>query len=370
MTQDDAIASHIEGLVNVGGEFFVTHESEILTLSKVDLAGEVSASVELVSEVFTSRRSITLADGADVVVIWTAMGDGERLMFARANAELELIEGPTAIDGTESPNASVASAISTPDGIALLYGGLVGTEMELRLVMLGDDGAPTNAPVVITNLGESYGATANVVLTQDGGLAVTYAAGTLESSVYFVVLDADGTKRFEPRRISRQASDTSSSRLSFTPRTNLVAVGDSFLVAYMEENLDYVTSTGHVLVRVAVVDAEGNAALHALQAPVEGREDMYPTFVSFEDRVGIAWTSGSIIWICGGCIGDHDMHFVLLDPETLVPTSEVVTHLHMTNGMITPLLANSGEDIATAANLDFHASTLGATGAMRCTATD
>ncbi len=370
LTHDGAIASHIEGLISVGGEFFVTHESEILTLSKVDLAGDISDSIELVSEAFTSRRSTTLAHGGDLVTIWTETGDGERLVFARVNTGLELVEGPTEIDGTASPNASIATAISTPDGIAMLYGGLVGTEMELRFVMLGEDGAPTSEPVVITNLGESYGASASAALTNDGAIAVTYSAGTLESSVYFVVLDADGTPRFEPRRISRKASDTSSSRLSFTPRNNLIAVGDAVLVAYMEENLDYVTSTGHVLVRIAEVDAEGNAALHALQAPVEGQEDMYPTFVSFEDRVGLAWTTGSIIWICGGCIGDHDMHFVLLDPQTLVPSSEVATHLHMTNGAITPLLAVDGEDIATAANLDFHASTLGATGAMRCVAAE
>jgi hypothetical protein len=119
------------------------------------------------------------------------------------------------------------------------------------------------------------------------------------------------------------------------------------------------------------VDDEGNAVLHALQAPVDQIENRYPTFVDLADGgIGLAWTSGSIIWICGGCITDYDMHFVVIDKDTLVPASDVVTHLHQTNGINAPIVAVDGSDLLTASNLDFHALTIPATGSISCVAAE
>jgi hypothetical protein len=91
-----------------------------------------------------------------------------------------------------------------------------------------------------------------------------------------------------------------------------------------------------------------------------------PSFVELDDRVGLMWTSGSIIWICAGCITDNDLHFVLLDPDAIVPASNVVTQLHQMNGIVAPLAAIVGADLLTAASLDFHAITMPASGALRC----
>jgi hypothetical protein len=119
---------------------------------------------------------------------------------------------------------------------------------------------------------------------------------------------------------------------------------------------------------LAVLEPDGSAAVHDLQAPVEGIENVWPSLLAFDDRVGLSWTSGTIIWVCGGCIGDHDLKFVLLDPDAVVPASEVVTQLHDTNGIVGPLLATHAPDLLTAASLDFHALTRAASGALRCEA--
>ena len=147
-------------------------------------------------------------------------------------------------------------------------------------------------------------------------------------------------------------------------------VGDAYWVTYSEELINYDAMVGSAIIRVGVVDGEGNATLHALQAPVDQIENRAPTFVQLSDGIGLAWTSGSIIWVCGGCITDYDVHFVVLDPETLVPASQVVTHLHQNNGINSPAVAVAGDDLLTGGNLDFHALTIPATGTMRCVAAD
>ena len=358
----------LEGLVAAGGSFFSTHEADTLTLSPIDLSGDLGDSVALVSEAFSYRRSLTLADGTDIVSLWTSTGGSEQLVYARSNTALDLVDGPTVIADTASSSTSIAHAIPTPDGLAILYGSLVGSETELRFMTLGSDGQPTGEAVTIANLGEVYAASGSMALTEDGGVAITYVAGSIDSSVYFVVLDADGSPRFAPRRVSRAAGDGLRSGFGAYPRNNIAAVGDSFWIAFTEEELDVEASEGHVIIRIAVVDAEGNAELHALEESAQGVESRAPTFVAFGDRIGLAWTKGNLIWICGGCVSDHDLHFVLLDPATLVPASNVVTQLHMTNGITAPLVAASGEDLLTSGNLDFHATTIAATGAMRCAA--
>ena len=246
-----------------------------------------------------------------------------------------------------------------------------GSQTELTFLRIGPDGTAAGEPVAVANLGETYGASASAAPTEDGGFAVTYAVGTpLDSDVYFVVLEADGSPRFTPRRISRAGGDGVASYFSYYSRNNVLPVGDAFWVTFTEGESDYETEQGHSIIRVAVVDVEGSATLHGVQAPVEGIENRYPSFVEFDGRIGLFWTTGHIIWVCGGCITDYDMLLVLLDPETVVPASQVVTHLHMTNGINAPIVAVQGSDLLTGSNLDFHALTLPATGAMRCVAAE
>jgi len=80
------------------------------------------------------------------------------------------------------------------------------------------------------------------------------------------------------------------------------------------------------------------------------------------------WTTGTIIWICGGCLSDNDLNFVLIDPEGVVPASNVVTQLHDMNGITAPLGAFVGSDMLTVSSLDFHALTQPASGSLRCDA--
>jgi hypothetical protein len=42
------------------------------------------------------------------------------------------------------------------------------------------------------------------------------------------------------------------------------------------------------------------------------------------DAVGLMWARGSHIYVCAGCVPDHSIEFVVLDPDDLVPLSDVL----------------------------------------------
>jgi hypothetical protein len=364
MTSQASPNHQIEGLVAIGDEIFVTMGGETLQVATLALDGSTSDPVEVVDTPFTASSSLTIDDGTDLVVVWRNLQAGG-LSFARISSTLELVAGPTLIEGGLAGDISPSSLLPTETGFALLYGEDLGSATNLRFVNLDADGQPMGASVLVAELGEQYAAPASMTPTGDGGYAVTFVAGdSYEGEVSFVLLDADGSSRFPAKRISLPSTPGHFASFSYRPRRNIAKVGTSYWVAYAETSLAY--PEGSTIIRVAVVDDEGNAALHALEAPVDQVENRSPTFVDLEDGLGLAWTTGSVIWECGGCITDYDMRFVVLDREALAPASTVVTHLHQANGILAPIVAVRGPDLPTAANLDFHASTLPATGAMRC----
>jgi len=366
MTQEPgAMSGQIAGLAELGGAFFELRGEEKLRVTAIDLDGTLGASVDLVSEPFAFRAPALASDGETLAAVWSA--PGETITFARVDATPAIVAGPTELSVTSASQSAAAALVPDGGGYALFYGALSGSNIDLSFLRLDADGNAMGAPVFIASVGETYIAEAAAAPTGDGGFALAFTTGSLgQTEVDFTIVDADGKPRFAPRRISVAASANVRSQLSASPRRSLIKVGDHYWVTFTESDTDGEKQEGSTFVRVAVVDKDGAAVLSALEAPVDQEESSWPSFEMFDDRVGLAWTKGHIIWICGGCISDHDMHFVLLDPDTLAPASQVVTHTHTINGIVAPLVARSGPDLATASSLDFHALTLPASGAIRC----
>lgn len=364
MTSDiGATNARLEGLVAVDGEFFMTTFEASLDVAKVDLDGSVGDPLSIPADLYVAHASLTVPDGADVVTVWS---EGSELHFARIGAGLQFLEGPSSIPETAAENVSPAALVRTASGFVLLYGSGT-TSTDLHFLELSADGQASGDPMLVSTLGEQYSASASMTPTDDGGFALAFVGGGVtEAEVMFTVLDADGTPRFTPRRISRPSGGGLSSSFSYNPRRNVVKVGDAYWVAFTESEIDDVAQVGSRIVRIAVVDGDGSATLHALQAPVDQVENLTPQFVELDDALGVVWNAGSITWVCAGCISDYDVHLVLLDREALVPASQVVTHHHQSNGITSPIVAVSGDDLLTGGSLDFHALTIPATGAMRC----
>jgi hypothetical protein len=361
--------SRTEGLALAGGEFSVLGWSPTtIDIRRVGLDGAVGDPVVLEPQEFVATYPTMTADGDEIAAVWSVGGFADKTVrFARLDADLVPIV--PAMDIPETTGLAVELAAIAPasaGGLALFYG-QGQAQTVLRFMPLAADGQSDGPAVDIADIGETYGlVSASVAPTADGGYAVAYVTSAADGGeVFFVVLDGDGTPRFEPQRISREAGDGWSSGFG-RARSDVLPVGERFWVAHTEEWIDYESQMGHAIVKIAIVDGDGASESHVVQAPVEGRENRWPSLVHLDDRVGLVWTQGTIIWICGGCIGDHDLHFVLIDPDAVVPASEVVTQLHTTNGIVAPIAAVGGGDILTASSLDFHALTQPASGALHC----
>lgn len=369
MTQYPAAQqSRTEGLVLAGGEFYVLGLAASVDVRRLGLDGVVGDPVELEPQEFVATNPTIIADADELAVAWSVGGLANKTVrFARLDAELAPIV-PT-MDIPETTGGAVEVATIAPaagGGLSLFYGEGEGQTV-LRFMPLGADGQSAGSAVDIADIGEAYGVvSASVAPTTDGGYGVAYVTSDVDGGeVFFVVIDGDGTPRFEPQIISREAGDGWSSGFG-RGRGNVLAVGERFWVAHTEEWIDYENQMGNAILKLAIVDGDGASESHVVQAPIEGRENRWPSLVALDDRVGLVWTQGTIIWICGGCIGDQDLHFVLIDPDAVVPASAVVTQLHTNNGIVAPIAGVDGGDILTASSLDFHALTLPASGALRC----
>lgn len=373
MTQlPGATSSRVAGLVAQGGEFTIAISGDTAQLRSIALDGTVGPALPLETQLYTSHSPLAIAVDGDIATVWTAQGGGEVLRFAQVGADSQFVVDPIDVPATTGMYVSATALVATGGGFALFYGGSDGGDAQLYQLMLDAGGQAVGEPVEVAALGATYGAvSASVASTGDGGHALAYVAAAGEGTeVFFVVLDADGAQRFEPRRISRAAGDGWWAGFGYAPRRNLIAVGDRFWLTYSEGWSDFDTMEGHTTIALAELDGDGDAQVHTVQAPTEGIEHRWPSFAEVDGSPALMWTTGTIIWICGGCVSDHDLNLVLLDPEAIVPASEVVTQPSMFNGIIAPVIAVDGSDILTAGSLDFHALTMPASGALRCTPSD
>ena len=363
-----------EGLVALGGEYFVLSSSEALSLSSIALDGTTGDEVVLEADAFTYQSATSVVVDGGIATIWTyANGGSPVLRYAVVDDTLGTVIAPKAVGGVAGAYLTAAALLPAASGeLALLYAEAdAGGQTRLRFVPLDASGDAAATPVDVADLGPSYGmASASAAVTPDGGYAVSYTTGDYGGSeVFFVILDADGTERFAPQRISRAAGDGWFSDLGPARRRSVLPVGDRFWVVFTESWIDPdpMVMNGNVVVKLAVVDADGQSESHLLQAPVDGKNNISPMFVELDGRVGIVWTTGTIIWICAGCITDNDLQLVLLDPDAIVPASNVLTQIHpQVNGIVLPIGEFVGADMLTVASLDFHALTQPASGALRC----
>lgn len=366
-------SSRAEGLVAHDGEFSVLLATATINLSRLTVNGALGATVAIEPQPSSFRRPLAAATDAGIAAVWTRAGISEMLRFAVVDDDQQFVVDPIDIPAA-SGGRVIASALVSHDngGYALFYGVADNTgATDLFRLMLDADGQAIGDPLELADVGTTWAAApAAAVPTADGGQALAYTAGGLEGNeVFFVVLNAAGETQFAPNRISREAGDGWSSDFGVGSRRNVMAVGDDFWVTYTESYADFEQMEGHVTVSLAVVDGEGDAQVHTLQAPTEGTEHRWPSLTEIDDRPALIWTTGTIVWLCAGCISDHDLNLVMLDPDAVVPLSEIVTQATVTNGIAGPLVAVDGPDVVTAGSLDYHVATVAASGSLRCTPT-
>lgn len=164
----------------------------------------------------------------------------------------------------------------------------------------------------------------------------------------------------------------------FAPsRVAFLALADGFLVAWPHSYSgaeDFVDPKGHTHVELARLDASGRrqGGVLRLQDPTLHRDHEEPELFWHGDLIALSWSHGERIYICGGCIPDHDVQLVLLDPADLGPVSNVAVldHGPVTGGLLYRRSASLGEQVLVATSIVFHVHREPGLAAFRCAAPD
>lgn len=364
----------IYALDAVGSKAVATSIFPTLKVASAGLDGAFGQGVVLDAQEYVATYPATAYDGSDLAVVWfhgDDFGATGKLKFARlAGADLAVEVQPMdlAVAGSQSMQPDL---VARPGGWAVLYSVVEGATNVLRLALLDADGAVQGTPTIVSSgLNENIGFAQSLVAT-DGGFAATWTNGSyVESEVFFARLDAAGQIVSGPHRISRAKGGGYTSSGAFdTVGTALVAVGDKYVAAFVETYSEggFDAQKSSTVVRIATVDGDGKGQLHTLQAPVEDMTANAPSLVTYGENIGVLWSYGTIIYICGGCIADYDMHLALLDPATLSPVAPEVVQVSGTNGFRSPRGVVLDGKLFTTTSLDFHALSYPATGVFACT---
>jgi len=189
--------------------------------------------------------------------------------------------------------------------------------------------------------------------------------------IAFARADAAGSETVARRQIASPAGDMQIGRLgglAFAPAVHgLLEIDGNFLVAWVETRDGGMpdVSTGRgvgawSVVRLARIDGSGNplGAPAFLRAPADSFDEVEPSLVRLGDAVAVLWARGTHIYLCGGCVPDHRIDLLLIDPIELTPLSNVVsisngggTHA---GGLLRRQLAVLGKSLLMTYRLTFH----------------
>jgi hypothetical protein len=153
---------------------------------------------------------------------------------------------------------------------------------------------------------------------------------------------------------------------------SILATASGYLAAWSEEVYDDTGGevTGYSIVRVLPIDASGSpiGSPALLSAPEDDVSIVEPRLARFGDTIALTWARGTIIYQCGGCMPDHRLELVLLDPDSLAPRSEVLTNLGQgaPSGLGHYDLVTSGAELMTAFQIEYHVSADPGTLSLRC----
>jgi hypothetical protein len=338
-------------------------EGPALTWSPIGIDGALGAASEIHRPPRTSfmngMDAVPTTGGAAVAWTETLSDNSGSVTFARLDDAGAVAGSPIQIPSVGDAPSMLQLALS--DGSF----GMVWTEpldnlgtnaMKFaRVTADGQAGTPRT-------LGQGNGAMQPLSLVSaPSGYLLTYTAGSWTTGLgtFVLALDAEGAPLRDAWKLGNGIGATS-----------ILARGERFLVAYTEEAGSYDTQEIQRSIRLGWLDANGERTgdVHALQAPITHDEFVHPTWIDLGDDVGLAWSQGSIIYICAGCFPDNELRFVVLDGDDLTPKSEVLELASPTAfGLLRPRATVSGSDILLIANVTHHVDAEGASATLRCT---
>jgi hypothetical protein len=307
-------------------------------------------------------------------VVWI---QGAKLRFAAFDAAGMPVIAPrdvTDVATGEVFGINLAMAAGPDGGFGVVYDPQgTGNARTVQFLVLTADGAVRTPPRRLDGpaAGMPYAAAAPAITGGPAGYTMVWTdPAESDGAIDFARADAAGAETVARRCIARGSSGGQIGRttwLAFAPMVHgLLEVDGKFLVSWVEASRgasDPLTGGGKgawSIVRVARVDGAGAllGAPAALRAPTDSIDEAEPTLVRFGDAVAVLWARGSHIYLCGGCVPDHRVDLLLIDPAGLTPLSEVVSITNgggtQAGGVLRRQVAVLGKSLLMAYRLQFH----------------
>jgi hypothetical protein len=237
---------------------------------------------------------------------------------------------------------------------------------EVRFFTLDAAGTLRGAPRLIGTSASAFADPATAIAASADGYALLWRgpAGTA-GRIEFASADLLGAERTAPKTISRPppVNVMIGGGAGFDPATTaLLPVEDGYLAAWVEMRMDpsSFSSGAWSIVRMARLTPTGvvQGMAAPLRAVTESFDEVEPALTPFGDLVAVTWGRGTHIYICAGCVPDHRIDLMLLDPRTLTPRSNVVSVTNAgtfkAGGLLRRAAVTLGSSLLTTYNLTFH----------------
>jgi hypothetical protein len=315
--------------------------------------------------------------GDGFALIWV---EGTSLRFAAFDAAGAIVvpaksvpSGP--VDGLSDPH--IARGSGTDFGIAYASASEGGEDADVRFLVLDGDGNAKGTSKLVKSL-ESTGffPVTNLVADGDGYALVYRDVQNQRGHVYFAARDATGAERVAPKRLSIiDAQGVSSGVGAGFDRSGIALLrsGSGFLATWTEvrQGADFMGGASSII-RVAKVGRDGTlehdpVAVREVETDIDQVE---PSLSAFGDAVALQWARGKHIYICAGCMPDHRVDFLLIDPVTLDPLSTLVSMNKRTEpggGLVARDTEVVGKNLLMTFDQQYHVSADPASGAFSCT---
>lgn len=342
-----------------------------LLIARLDADGVPGVPVAVGLPDAPRNRLATGALGDAILAVWQ---EGEALRSAVVETDGDLVSGPHTIAQTGTwPNAH--AILSHPSGALVTWAtstdpGPNGVG-RIHAAIVDADGASIGAPRVVAEWSSGFAWLAPTIVESGDGYAFAFAAADADGgAVWFGRFDADGA----PVGEVVQVAATADRYLGFAPdRVALHPYGDGFVAAWATPKpTDTARETTWTMVRLARLDTDGAVVdgPHDLDAPIDDIDLVEPALFAYGDTTALTWARGEHIYACAGCVPDHDVHLVLLDPERLAPVSDVATidGAPTGGGLLRRRHVVSGEHIATTFDVTFHVWDRYGDGVLSCVA--
>lgn len=321
-----------------------------------------------------------LVESGTRAIAWTEF---EEAFFAAVDASGDFVIQPTRISPTQSGQLGNLKMARVENGYVVAWTDFGNNQSppSIFVAWLDEQGVPRTAPRLLTTSQIDYSPMLPTLIVTENRLFVLWVDGERNGNlqtrdVYFASFDHDRNPIVSRTRLSPSlGSDYFAGLGGFifvSSGLSAVPAGDGFIAAWVESyhaeesTGDFV---GHAIVRVGRYEEDGTLAtlLYRLQTAVRDVDHVEPRLFKVHDQIALAWSTGARIYICGGCVPDHNVNLVLLDPEDLIPVSAPISVDDQTiGGLLGHRWAVQGSDILAAISVTLHVSASPASASFRC----